>query len=89
MMMLMLMQADKHQENLVIAQAKKLEADGLVNFITINEVRYITEYNQVVGPTQVLISVVIICFWSFISWSFTCYIKRYFIEDNVKCKIPC
>lgn len=67
MMMLMLMQADKHQENLVIAQAKKLEADGLVNFITINEVRYITEYNQVVGPTQVLIAVVIICFWSFIS----------------------
>ncbi|KAF1395140.1 hypothetical protein PFLUV_G00008460 [Perca fluviatilis] len=39
--------ADNHQENLVIAEAKKLEADGLVNFITINEVRYITEYNQV------------------------------------------
>ncbi|XP_054461109.1 endoplasmic reticulum resident protein 27 [Anoplopoma fimbria] len=39
--------ADNHQENLVIAKAKKLEADGLVNFITINEVRYITEYNQV------------------------------------------
>lgn len=67
MMMLMLMQADKHQENLVLAKAKKLEADGLVNFITINEVRYITEYNQVVGPTQVLITVVIICFRSFIS----------------------
>ncbi|XP_028445933.1 endoplasmic reticulum resident protein 27 [Perca flavescens] len=39
--------ADNHQENLVIAEAKKLEAEGLVNFITINEVRYITEYNQV------------------------------------------
>lgn len=39
--------ADNHQENLVIADAKKLETDGLVNFITINEVRYITEYNQV------------------------------------------
>ncbi|XP_049427551.1 endoplasmic reticulum resident protein 27 [Epinephelus fuscoguttatus] len=39
--------ADNHQENLVVAEAKKLEADGLVNFITINEVRYITEYNQV------------------------------------------
>lgn len=39
--------ADNHQENLVLADAKKLDTDGLVNFITINEVRYITEYNQV------------------------------------------
>ncbi|XP_078478378.1 endoplasmic reticulum resident protein 27 [Lampetra planeri] len=39
--------ADNHQENLVVAEADKLEADGLVNFITVNEVRYITEYNQV------------------------------------------
>ncbi|XP_059188948.1 endoplasmic reticulum resident protein 27 [Centropristis striata] len=39
--------ADNHQENLNIADAKKLETDGLVNFITINELRYITEYNQV------------------------------------------
>ncbi|KAF7659839.1 hypothetical protein LDENG_00292460 [Lucifuga dentata] len=39
--------ADKHQEKLVVSDAKKLETDGLVNFITINEVRYITEYNQV------------------------------------------
>lgn len=51
-------QADNHQENLVIAEAKKLEADGLVNFITINEVRYITEYNQVVGPTHVVITII-------------------------------
>lgn len=42
-------QADEHQENLVVDKAKKLDADGLVNFITINEVRYLTEYNQVVG----------------------------------------
>ncbi|KAK7930005.1 hypothetical protein WMY93_006400 [Mugilogobius chulae] len=40
--------ADNHQENLVVAEAKKkLDTDGLVNFITINEIRYITEYNQV------------------------------------------
>lgn len=38
---------DNHQENLVVSEVKKLEADGLVNFITINELRYITEYNQV------------------------------------------
>ncbi|KAM3864757.1 endoplasmic reticulum resident protein 27 [Diretmus argenteus] len=39
--------ADNHQENLVLTEAKKLETDGLVNFISINELRYITEYNQV------------------------------------------
>lgn len=39
--------ADNYQENLVIAETKKVEADGLVNFITINEIRYVTEYNQV------------------------------------------
>uniref|UniRef100_A0A3Q3W8M9 Endoplasmic reticulum protein 27 n=1 Tax=Mola mola TaxID=94237 RepID=A0A3Q3W8M9_MOLML len=39
--------ADNRQENLVTAKANKLEADGLVNFITVNEIRYITEYNQV------------------------------------------
>ncbi|KAI3353272.1 hypothetical protein L3Q82_019809 [Scortum barcoo] len=39
--------ADNQQENLSIAQVKKLDADGLVNFVSINEVRYITEYNQV------------------------------------------
>ncbi|XP_072239955.1 endoplasmic reticulum resident protein 27 [Leuresthes tenuis] len=39
--------ADNHQENLVLAEVKKIEADGFVYFITINEVRYITEYNQV------------------------------------------
>lgn len=49
MVMMMMMQADRHQEKLDLAKAKKLDADGLVNFITINEVRYITEYNQVVG----------------------------------------
>lgn len=45
-------QADNHQENLDLTEAKKLDADGLVNFITINEVRYITEYDQVVGLTR-------------------------------------
>ncbi|XP_024863696.1 endoplasmic reticulum resident protein 27 isoform X2 [Kryptolebias marmoratus] len=39
--------ADNHQENLVLAETKKLDTDGLVKFITTNEVRYITEYNQV------------------------------------------
>ncbi|KAJ0033029.1 hypothetical protein NQD34_000136 [Periophthalmus magnuspinnatus] len=39
--------ADNHQENLVVAEVKKLDTDGLVNFVMINEVRYITEYNQV------------------------------------------
>nr|XP_057937857.1 endoplasmic reticulum resident protein 27 [Doryrhamphus excisus] len=39
--------ADNHQENLVVAEAKKLETDGLVNFIIVNEVRYVTEYSQV------------------------------------------
>ncbi|XP_077380786.1 endoplasmic reticulum resident protein 27 [Festucalex cinctus] len=39
--------ADNHQENLVIAEAEKIKTDGLVNFITVNEVRYMTEYNQV------------------------------------------
>lgn len=48
-MVMMMMQADRHQEKLDLAKAKKLDADGLVNFITINEVRYITEYSQVVG----------------------------------------
>ncbi|XP_062304190.1 endoplasmic reticulum resident protein 27 [Osmerus eperlanus] len=39
--------ADNHQENLQLSDAKKIETDGLVRFITVNELRYITEYNQV------------------------------------------
>ncbi|XP_061882211.1 endoplasmic reticulum resident protein 27 [Entelurus aequoreus] len=39
--------ADNHQENLVVDEAKKLETDGLVNFVVVNEVRYLTEYSQV------------------------------------------
>ncbi|KAM9819686.1 endoplasmic reticulum resident protein 27 [Syngnathus typhle] len=39
--------ADNHQENLVMAEIEQLKIDGLVNFIIVNEVRYITEYNQV------------------------------------------
>lgn len=57
MIMLVLLQADNRQENLVTAKANKLEADGLVNFITVNEIRYITEYNQVVGPTKFFITI--------------------------------
>ena len=51
-------QADNHQENLVLTEIKKLETDGLVNFISMNEVRYITEYNQVVGAPHVFIMVI-------------------------------
>lgn len=47
--MMMMMQADRHQEKLDLAKAKKVNADGLVNFINVNALRYITEYNQVVG----------------------------------------
>jgi len=39
--------ADNHQDNLVLSNIKKLEVDGLVNFFTTNEIRYLTEYNQV------------------------------------------
>ena len=77
-------QVDNHQENLVLSDAKKLDADGLVNFITINEIRFITEYSQVVGVTRVLITITLIfsafvcqtaiCFWSFIPESFTSFI---------------
>ncbi len=56
LMMCHVTQADNHQENISVAEAKKLDADGVVNFITTNEVRYITEYNQVVGPAHVFIA---------------------------------
>ncbi|CDQ95078.1 unnamed protein product [Oncorhynchus mykiss] len=39
--------ADNHQDNLQLSETKKVEADGLARFITMNELRYITEYNQV------------------------------------------
>ncbi|XP_026025082.1 endoplasmic reticulum resident protein 27 [Astatotilapia calliptera] len=39
--------ADNHQENIDLSEAKDLKADGLVNFISVNEIRYITEYSQV------------------------------------------
>lgn len=57
-MMLLLMQADAHRDDIVLEKIKNLDADGLVNFIITNEVRYITEYNQVVGPTKVFITIV-------------------------------
>lgn len=45
-------QADDSQENLVVSRTKKLDPDGLVKFINTNEVRYITEYNQVVSSAS-------------------------------------
>ncbi|XP_073726726.1 endoplasmic reticulum resident protein 27 [Misgurnus anguillicaudatus] len=39
--------ADVYQKNLQLAEAKKLDTDGLVRFLIINDIRYITEYNQV------------------------------------------
>ncbi|XP_034044075.1 endoplasmic reticulum resident protein 27 isoform X2 [Thalassophryne amazonica] len=39
--------ADNSREDLILSQTKKLKTDGLVNFFVINEIRYITEYNQV------------------------------------------
>ncbi|XP_036425966.1 endoplasmic reticulum resident protein 27 [Colossoma macropomum] len=38
--------ADLHQENFQLSKTKNLDTDGLVRFLTINDVRYITEYNQ-------------------------------------------
>ncbi|KPP60426.1 endoplasmic reticulum resident protein 27-like, partial [Scleropages formosus] len=40
--------ADLHQENLQLSDVKKLDSDGLKRFFSINELRYITEYNAVV-----------------------------------------
>lgn len=67
-----LIQADNHQENLVLSEVKKLETDGLVKFITTNEVRYITEYNQVVRPTRPLTSSNALKETSACSFSFSC-----------------
>ncbi|XP_018617059.1 endoplasmic reticulum resident protein 27 [Scleropages formosus] len=39
--------ADLHQENLQLSDVKKLDSDGLKRFFSINELRYITEYNAV------------------------------------------
>ncbi|XP_072538923.1 endoplasmic reticulum resident protein 27 [Salminus brasiliensis] len=39
--------ADGHQENLLLSKIEKLDSDGLVRFFTINNILYITEYNQV------------------------------------------
>ncbi|XP_039512544.1 endoplasmic reticulum resident protein 27 [Pimephales promelas] len=38
--------ADLHQEHLNLSEAKKVDADGLVRFMTMNNIRYVTEYNQ-------------------------------------------
>ena len=39
---------DVAQENLRLSDAKKVDADGLTRFIKMNNIRYLTEYNQVV-----------------------------------------
>lgn len=79
-------QADNLQENLVLTEAKKLEVDGLVNFIATNEVRYITEYNQMVGPTHCHVNVELLfsscCL--FLQTSFLSFEKNIFIEDKYK-----
>ncbi|XP_026116556.1 endoplasmic reticulum resident protein 27 [Carassius auratus] len=38
--------ADLHQEHLKLSEAKKLDADGLARFMTMNNIQYVTEYNQ-------------------------------------------
>lgn len=81
MMRKMMMQADRHQEKLDLAEAKKIDANGLVNFITINEVRYVTEYNQVVGlppASALLCSPLLNCSFCFIIHkSITCFRKAH------------
>ncbi|XP_063050732.1 endoplasmic reticulum resident protein 27 [Engraulis encrasicolus] len=39
--------ADDAQESLRLSDAKKVDSDGLVRFMKMNDVRYLTEYNQV------------------------------------------
>uniref|UniRef100_A0A3P9KHU4 Endoplasmic reticulum protein 27 n=1 Tax=Oryzias latipes TaxID=8090 RepID=A0A3P9KHU4_ORYLA len=39
--------ADDQKKNLILSELQKLDVDGLVNFIATNEIRYVTEYNQV------------------------------------------
>ncbi|KAA0713485.1 Endoplasmic reticulum resident protein 27 [Triplophysa tibetana] len=38
--------ADVHQKHLKLSEAKTVDADGLVRFFTINNIHYLTEYNQ-------------------------------------------
>lgn len=45
---LFVLQADVNQKHLQLSEAKKIDADGLVRFFTINNIHYITEYNQAV-----------------------------------------
>ncbi|XP_062852990.1 endoplasmic reticulum resident protein 27 [Trichomycterus rosablanca] len=56
--------ADLHQENLNLSKAKKLDTDGVVRFFTINDLHYITEYNQVsaVGLFQSKVKVHLLLF---------------------------
>ncbi|KAK2888720.1 hypothetical protein Q8A67_014095 [Cirrhinus molitorella] len=38
--------ADLHQEHLKVSEAKKIDTDGLTRFFTLNNIQYVTEYNQ-------------------------------------------
>ncbi|XP_043086829.1 endoplasmic reticulum resident protein 27 [Puntigrus tetrazona] len=38
--------ADLHQEHLKLSEAKKIDGDGLARFMTMNNIQYVTEYNQ-------------------------------------------
>ncbi|XP_073809570.1 endoplasmic reticulum resident protein 27 isoform X2 [Danio rerio] len=39
-------QADLHQEHLKLSEAKKVDSAGLLRFLIINNISYVTEYNQ-------------------------------------------
>lgn len=80
MMMMMTMQADRHQEKLDLAAAKKIDADGLVNFITINEVRYVTEYNQVVGFPSASATFCSLCLT--VGFAFSCPRKPHLFQEG-------
>ncbi|XP_058258343.1 endoplasmic reticulum resident protein 27 isoform X2 [Hemibagrus wyckioides] len=56
--------ADLNQQNLDPAKVQNLDKDGFVRFFTINNVRYITEYNQVsaVGLFQSKVKVHLVLF---------------------------
>ncbi|XP_073708344.1 endoplasmic reticulum resident protein 27 [Garra rufa] len=38
--------ADLHQEHLKLSEPKKIDTDGLTRFLTLNNIQFVTEYNQ-------------------------------------------
>lgn len=84
------LQADNHQENIDLSEAKDLKADGLVNFISANEIRYITEYSQVVGPTHVFFTVLSFCLILSVKLTFQILNKKQrSITQNPREKVDC